>query len=114
MMQCPKCQTDLSAPERIQDLSVDRCPSCGGIWFDDQELIPLLHENLKALASLRTGSDTHDQNSKRGQCPRDATELLRVYSSFSKLVVLDSCPQCHGIWLDGGEFEELLKVARSA
>ncbi len=63
----------------------------------------------------RRESETFAKNGnfcKRGQCPRDATELLRVYSSFSKSVVVDSCPQCHGIWLDGGEFEELIKVAR--
>lgn len=35
-MQCPRCQATLV--ERIQhDVTVDECPSCGGIWFDKGE-----------------------------------------------------------------------------
>jgi Zn-finger nucleic acid-binding protein len=25
----------------------------------------------------------------------------------NKSVILDACPDCRGIWLDGGEFEKL-------
>jgi hypothetical protein len=35
-MRCPRCQAELV--ERIQhDVSVDECPSCGGIWLDKGE-----------------------------------------------------------------------------
>jgi len=35
-MHCPRCQADLV--ERVQhDVSVDECPSCGGIWLDKGE-----------------------------------------------------------------------------
>jgi Zn-finger nucleic acid-binding protein len=44
---------------------------------------------------------------KKGFCPRDASELLRVYSSINRSVVIDACADCRGIWLDGGEFEKL-------
>jgi Zn-finger nucleic acid-binding protein len=32
---------------------------------------------------------------------------LRVYSAIDRSVILDACPECHGIWLDGGEFNKL-------
>jgi hypothetical protein len=35
-MQCPRCGTALV--ERIQhDVTVDECPSCGGLWLDKGE-----------------------------------------------------------------------------
>jgi Zn-finger nucleic acid-binding protein len=39
--------------------------------------------------------------------------LLRVYSAIDKSVIIDACPECHGIWLDGGEFAKLF-AARHA
>ena len=36
-MKCPRCQTELT--ERVQhDVTVDECPSCGGVWLDKGEL----------------------------------------------------------------------------
>jgi Zn-finger nucleic acid-binding protein len=37
---------------------------------------------------------------------------MRVYSSIDRSVVLDACPECRGIWLDGGEFEKLFAAPR--
>ncbi len=36
-MQCPRCATRLQ--ERAQhDITVDECPSCGGLWLDRGEM----------------------------------------------------------------------------
>jgi len=36
-MQCPRCATPLQ--ERAQhDITVDECPSCGGLWLDRGEM----------------------------------------------------------------------------
>lgn len=108
-MQCPKCLNTSLVTDRVQAIDVDRCERCGGIWFDDQELITLLHESLPQLTPLRGRTAPEGLNRKHGVCPQDATELLRVSSALGHTVVVDSCPQCRGIWLDGGEFGTLLK-----
>jgi len=92
----------------VQDINVDRCTNCGGIWFDEQELPRLLHVSPQDLAPLRGGALQEELNTKRGPCPRDATPLLRVYSAQNPSVVVDACTRCRGIWLDGGEFDRLL------
>lgn len=107
-MQCPKCKTEPLSSTTIQEIDVDRCETCGGVWFDDAELVPLLHTERNFLSALRGGSDKDGRNTQHGNCPRDTTALLRVYSARNRSVVLDACPQCHGVWLDGGEFEALL------
>lgn len=39
--------------------------------------------------------------------------VLRVYSSMVRTVILDVCPDCHGISLDGGESERLFAPWRT-
>ncbi len=112
-MQCPKCPNSPLVATRVQDIEVDRCQTCGGIWFDNHELIPLLHERIADLAALRGKGTPPGANQKHGQCPRDSAGLIRVSSALGRSVILDTCPECRGIWLDGGEFDTLLKsVAR--
>ena len=108
-MQCPKCPSSPLVAARVQAIEVDRCEMCGGIWFDNDELIPVLHESLSELTALRGRRAPQGVDQKHGQCPRDATALIRVSSALSHSIILDTCPQCRGIWLDGGEFDILLK-----
>ena len=106
-MNCPKCQSATLAEFKIDGVAVDRCSRCDGIWFDAQELSELLAEDAKLVAALRRGSEDELADAKRGRCPRDSAHLLRIYSAIDRNVVLDACADCHGIWLDGGEFEKL-------
>lgn len=109
-MKCPKCETESLGAIVIEDVTVERCSSCRGIWFDAHELSELLAEDARQVAALRHGSENERADDKRGKCPRDASALLRVYSSIERSVVLDACADCHGIWLDGGEFEKLFRA----
>ena len=111
-MKCPKCKSETLVGHKIDEVAVDRCSACDGIWFDAQELIQLLAEDAKQVASLRRGSGHEGLDGIRGVCPHDAGELLRVYSAVDKSVIIDACPDCRGIWLDGGEFEKLFAARR--
>ncbi|MGH7874372.1 MAG: zf-TFIIB domain-containing protein [Candidatus Binatia bacterium] len=111
-MKCPKCGTETLGEVFVENVAVDRCSTCDGIWFDAHELNQLLADDARQIASLRRGS-THEQaDAKKGRCPRDDSDLLRVFSAIEKTVVLDACPECRGIWLDGGEFTKLFAARR--
>jgi len=112
-MKCPKCKTESFVAFFVQQVEVDRCSSCNGIWFDEQELVHLLTEDARQLTPLREGEEKAELDARRGGCPRDNSSLLRVYSSLNRSVIVDACPQCRGIWLDGGEFEKLLSGGQS-
>jgi Zn-finger nucleic acid-binding protein len=111
-MKCPKCQTESLNEFAVQGVPVDRCSSCHGIWFDARELSRLLAEDGRHVATLRRGNVKDEAGGKKGFCPRDASELLRVFSTMDRSVILDACPECHGIWLDGGEFEKLFAAGQ--
>lgn len=111
-MNCPKCMTETLGGFSVQEITVDQCPSCKGIWFDAQELSQLLAEDARQVATLRRGSENEVADDTRGRCPRDNSALLRVFSSIDRSVILDVCPDCRGIWVDGGEFEKLFAARR--
>ena len=111
-MNCPKCCTPSLNQFSVQGVSVDRCSSCDGIWFDAHELTQLLAEDARHVSSLRRGSVNEEALGKKGFCPRDGSELLRVYSAIDRSVVIDACAECRGIWLDGGEFQKLFSASQ--
>ena len=94
----------------VQGVALERCSSCSGIWFDARELSQLLEEDARRVASLRRGNIKEELVGKKGFCPRDGSELLRVYSSINRSVIIDACADCRGIWLDGGEFEKIFSA----
>ena len=112
-MNCPKCNSETLSEFFVEEVAVDRCSACDGIWFDAQELGRLLAEDARQVASLRRGGGNELAEGKKGRCPRDGADLMRVYSAVERTVVIDACPECRGIWLDGGEFEKLFAARRT-
>ena len=106
-MQCPKCETETLEAFTVEGATVDRCSRCSGVWFDAEELSELLSEEAEHLAKLLKGRTSAQADEKRGLCPRDRSNLMRVFSSIDRSVILDACGECRGIWLDDGEFKKL-------
>lgn len=46
-MLCPVCATELQPVER-QDIELDHCPTCQGIWLDQGELSELVRREATA------------------------------------------------------------------
>lgn len=103
-MKCPKCDSELKVL-LFQDVEIDRCPGCGGLWFDAFE-----HEELKLLrgsekidysplkpASAGTGS---------GRCPKDQQPLFAMIVAGQPHIAYESCGFCHGVFFDAGEFKD--------
>lgn len=103
-MNCPKCSQGLEQLE-LEGIEVDKCTSCNGVWLDEYELEDLLELDADALNELLlAGTDDSTLDDKVAVCPRDGTELRRLRQ---RGVILDCCPECQGLWLDGGEFRRL-------
>lgn len=107
-MHCPKCETRRLINHQVGGIEVDRCENCHGIWFDDDELERLLDFKKRDLRSLQSSTQQDELNQKHGKCPRDQSELLRVCSAVDPTLILDTCVNCNGVWLDGGELGRLI------
>jgi len=98
-MYCPGCQAAYLHPVRIDRGKVDGCHSCGGFWLRPSALTRIL-----GFTPSLSGPD----GTNHRQCPRDSTELDRVFVSGKGIqdsVELDQCSSCLGIWFDEGELE---------
>jgi len=105
-MDCIKCDGKLERVE-IENVTVDRCDKCFGIWFDSSELERIL--GLKSIEPLKSPEKyRRTDDEKRGHCPRcgGAGMLVRV-ASLETDIHIDTCSVCGGKWLDGGELEVL-------
>ena len=90
-----------------QQIIIDQCEACGGLWFDAFELFKVKlgqAQEIEALDSdrLRARSEI-DHTSLR--CPRDGTALVQYKDPhFPSELILARCPECQGFWLNRGEF----------
>jgi Zn-finger nucleic acid-binding protein len=99
-------------------VQIDVCPECAGIWFDDGELRTLLKESpgtLQALDDLHvpelevltsTGSYRH--------CPRDNDVLETYQYAYDTPIKIDSCPTCHGVFVEDQELAAIHAAVDSA
>lgn len=119
-MDCPKCVGKLEK-KTVENIEIDACTVCEGIWFDAGELEAVIKGDSKdfdyidvgreSLDGLELAAAKIDLDSKKGKCPRcdDGTELLQTQYEKDRKVRVDICPKGHGLWLDGGEIKLLRK-----
>lgn len=99
---CPDCGKDLSETRATahygRQIIVDRCASCGGVWFDKWELYSLTEEGLRSLQY----SNTSGPAQKGGeQCPRCASGLVPyIDPMLPKDAGIKRCDPCSGLWLN--------------
>ena len=103
-MNCPACRSAMVVLEYNQ-VELDFCPSCRGCWLDRGELSLLLHGVPDEAGELSL--ETARKGSRR--CPRCGAKMT---CGFMKglAVEVDACPAGHGIWLDAGELEQIVKA----
>ena len=109
MRRCPAC-SELLFKKRVEQVEVDGCPGCGGLWLDPGELQQLARDS-KALraagASFPPGLQASVGATRTNQCPKCQAELTPFEFDRFRGVRLDRCKGCGGMWLDHGEAQEI-------
>ncbi|MDD5070348.1 MAG: zf-TFIIB domain-containing protein [Candidatus Omnitrophica bacterium] len=115
-MNCPKCVGKLE-PIVIEGVTVDVCWACEGIWFDQGELEKVIEADSRDFKRIDINRDSLDGEEfnqlhssldhKVGQCPKCSGTTFLKKEDYPNGVTVDVCPECLGIWLDGGEILKL-------
>ena len=117
MLKCPRTGQPMVEVE-IQGIVVDVSSGCGGVWFDNFELRKFDEQHEAAGQELMRLMEQYHQPvadpEKRLRCPKDSDiVMMRRFFSSKRLVALDECPACGGIWLDPGELAEIHKLYKT-
>lgn len=112
-LKCPCCKDARLQHVELHGQELDTCPSCNGVWFDDQQLTDAIrnkHE-IQDEYCIKQGFgeplSTHAYHCHRCNVPMQQYHLLKDYH-----LELDSCPACNGIWVDGDEVSQVLAAPR--
>ena len=109
-MNCPVCKDPMVVLE-LDEVEIDYCISCRGVWLDAGELDLLLGDSGGRdafLSSFKTEGSTSERPRK---CPICTKKMKKVLCGEPALIRIDRCARGDGVWLDEGELEAILKLA---
>lgn len=119
-MLCPVCHEILQNKE-FETQSIDECPVCGGIWFDEGELHEvashlILDNKVNGLSikeSVNRKIILADKNNQpERKCPKCNIRMTVINYAYNSNVVLDRCVSCGGLWADKNEIEAVARIIK--
>ncbi len=109
-MICPVCKEDMLVIE-YNEVEVDFCSTCQGIWFDTGELemlfisAGLMEEDADLSKVLTPPGQVKEKPRKCSLCrKRMEKKILGSHPG----VLIDRCVNGDGLWFDGGELRQAL------
>ena len=76
-----------------------KCDRCGTRTKHTEDGNPICEACAREMELAITASQESVRN-----CPTDGEPLAK---EVAHMVVIDRCPKCKGVWLDGGELERI-------
>lgn len=99
---CPKCAKPFSII-KVKGTGIDYCQRCNSMWFDANELkyITNLIKDIPA--------DNFKNRKSKFNCPVCNCEMLEYLFQINSNILVDSCANSHGVFLESGELERIIE-----
>ena len=110
-MKCPACSNLMIVVEH-ENIELDYCTECSGVWFDAGEL-ELLLERMQlegsslSLDGILTSPEAKSAEKKR-KCPICRQKMKKATVGREPEVLIDACQRGDGLWFDKGEVIQLI------
>ena len=109
-MDCPVCKAAMIVLE-LDEVEIDYCADCQGIWLDAGELELLLEDAAESREVLQSfGPGQTDEKLRKCPICLKKMEKVLVGTTDGKQELIDRCKKGHGLWFDAGELEQVLKM----
>jgi len=96
----------------LEDVEIDYCTDCGGIWLDAGELELLLNEPDKVKALLDSFRIDSESGETIRKCPICNKKMQKIIVGSSKpALLIDKCRRGDGLWFDKGELKDIFDRA---
>ena len=101
---CPECRSYFHIL-RINNVEIDCCKSCESLWLDPGEL------RIITAADDDITNDFLYAGKSKYICPVCQSRLRKRSFLFPERVVVDECPDGHGVYFEKGELEQVFKIS---
>ena len=98
----------------LDQVEVDHCTACGGVWLDAEEMDLLLEgsEGREEIRRRIVRDDASDEKKRRCPICSKKMEKARITREGKDIhVLIDRCSRGHGTWLDWGELEQVVSLS---
>ncbi len=107
---CPDDGTALQ-PQAHCGLTLDACPRCAGVYFDEGEISALQQKGSDALNEVEDacvpGGLTRVDTPYPKRCPGCGKSMWAYAYRYSSDIRLDGCEACGGVWVQDGELAKI-------
>ncbi len=97
----------------FEGITIEYCTECFGVWLDDGEIAHIVEKHGHVFSPearthhlKRVGQDER-VGSQPPNCPVCGAKMITSNYAYDSGVMIDRCPNNHGIWLNGGEFQKV-------
>jgi Zn-finger nucleic acid-binding protein len=98
----------------IDEITIDECIHCGGMWFDRGDLDEVKDKVLPDMGWLEIDAWKEKAQFKVGKdsnyCPKCRNIALTSIQDEESATALSICAQCRGTWLAAGQFLQLINA----
>ena len=102
-MDCPVCREPMVILE-LQNVEIDHCLECCGIWLDSGELELILQNTGNKDELIDSLVKAGRVREKKRNCPICGRKMEKVnFEDGKDSVLIDRCRFRHGIWFDRNE-----------
>ncbi len=109
-MICPVCKNSMVVLE-LEQVEIDYCTNCEGIWLDAGELELLLETEQERARFSNLLIEDSSVKEKSYRCPICSKKMGKVFVGEKRKILIDKCKKNHGLWLDKGELESVIKLS---
>ncbi|PCK03692.1 MAG: hypothetical protein COA42_20065 [Alteromonadaceae bacterium] len=117
-MRRKNCVNGCGALDELQyeGVAIDQCQQCKGIWLDTSELTEIIQTKkqswpeatIEKVLATCGGSGVPEKERRRSlPCPLCGDNLPAVNYQGNSGVIVNTCANNHGVWLDAGELSKI-------
>jgi Zn-finger nucleic acid-binding protein len=108
-MKCPVCD-ELMVVLELEEIEIDYCTECEGIWLDGGELELLLEEASEKEELLSSFKVDDSSSETKIRCPICLKKMEKDLVGKENKILLDRCKNNHGLWFNKGELYDVVKL----
>jgi len=108
-MKCPVCD-ELMVVLELEEIEIDYCTECEGIWLDGGELELLLEETSEKEELLSSFKIEKNSGEEKIRCPICLRKMEKVLVGKENKILVDRCKNHHGLWFNKGELYDVVKL----